>query len=216
MSALVIDRDDAYEAAQRELAKPIYPKASLTERIFDWLDEWLSRLIVKGSSVPGGWLTIAALLIVLTVAVVVAVRVARRTMRTSRRGEDPLFGVHELRAAEHRSAAEQYAATGTWAAAVRHRLRAVARQLEEDAVLQPLPGRTATELATDAGARAPDLADEFVRAAEVFNDVAYGDRPGTESGYRLIADLDDRLRSRRPTTVTHTGQAVAQGWAQVQ
>ena len=82
-----IDRDAAHEAAQRELAKPIYPKASLTERLSDWLDELLYRIAQEGSSLPGGWFTVTVLLIILAVAVVVAVRIARRTMRTNRGGE---------------------------------------------------------------------------------------------------------------------------------
>ena len=107
-----IDRDAAHEAAQHELAKPIYPKASLTERLIDWIDELLYRLIVEGSSVPGGWFTISVLLILLAVAVVVAVRIARRTMRTNRGGGYALFGEHELSAAEHRATAEQCCSGG--------------------------------------------------------------------------------------------------------
>ena len=57
----------------------------------------------------------------------------------------------QLTAAQHRATAESYAAEGNWAAAIRHRLRAVARQLEETGVLNPAPGRTANELARDAG-----------------------------------------------------------------
>jgi hypothetical protein len=211
-----IDRDAAHEAAQHELAKPIYPKASLIERLTDWIDELLTKLIAQGSSVPGGWFTISVLLILLVIAVVVAVRIARRTMRTNRGGGYALFGEHELSAAEHRATAEQYAAAGNWSAAIRHRLRAVARQLEESTVLDPVPGRTATELARDAGRAIPHLAAELARAAEAFNDVTYGERPGTESAYRMIADLDDHLRSR--TSASDAGAAVptvADGWAEV-
>jgi len=211
-----IDRDAAHEAAQHELAKPIYPKASLVERLTDWIDELLNKLISEGSSVPGGWFTISVLLILLAIAVVVAVRIARRTMRTNRGGGYTLFGEHELSAAEHRATAEQYAAAGNWSAAIRHRLRAVARQLEESGVLDPVPGRTATELARDAGQAIPHLAAELSRAAVAFNDVTYGERPGTESAYRLIADLDDHLRSR--TSASDAGAAVptvADGWAEV-
>jgi hypothetical protein len=211
-----IDRDAAHEAAQHELAKPIYPKASLIERLTDWIDELLTKLIVQGSSVPGGWFTISVLLMLLAIAAVVAVRIARRTMRTNRGGEYALFGEHELSAAEHRATAEQYAAAGNWSAAIRHRLRAVARQLEESTVLDPVPGRTATELARDAGRAIPHLAAELARAAEAFNDVTYGERPGTESAYRMIADLDDHLRSR--TSASDAGAAVptvADGWAEV-
>jgi hypothetical protein len=211
-----IDRDAAHEAAQRELGKPIYPKASLTDRLLDWINELLYKLADAGSSLPGGWLTLSVLLILLTIAIVVAVRIARRTMRTNRGGGDSLFGEHELSAAEHRATAEQYAAAGNWPAAIRHRLRAVARQLEESAVLDPVPGRTATELARDAGRAIPNLAAELTRAADAFNDVTYGERPGTEAAYRMIADLDDHLRFR--TSVSDAIEAVptaADGWAEV-
>ena len=216
MPAIDIDRDAAHEAAQRELAKPIYPKASLTERLSDWLEELLYRIVQEGSSVPGGWFTISVLLIILAVAIVVAVRIARRTMRTNRGGEHGLFDSQELSAAQHRATAEQYAAAGNWAAAIRHRLRAVARQLEEDGVLNPVPGRTATELAKDAGATVPDLAGELLQAANAFNDVTYGERPGTEPAYRMIADLDDHLRSRgAATTTAPVAPAAADTWTAV-
>ena len=196
MPEIDIDRDAAHEAAQRELAKPIYPKASLTDRFSEWLDDLLYRIAQEGSSLPGGWFTVSILLIVLAVAIVVAVRIARRTMRTNRGGDHALFDSQELSARQHRATAEQYAAVGNWTAAIRHRLRAIARQLEEDGVLNPVPGRTATELAKDAGAAVPDLAGELLQAANAFNDVTYGERPGTEPAYRMIADLDSHLRSR--------------------
>jgi hypothetical protein len=214
--AIDIDRDAAHEAAQRELGKPIYPKPSLTERLMDWFNELLYKLMVEGSSVPGGWFTLCLLLILLAVAIVVAIRIARRTMRTNRDGEYALFGEHVLTAAEHRAAAEQSAAAGNWAAAIRHRLRAVARQLEENGVLEPVPGRTATELARDTGRAVPNLATELLLAADAFNDVTYGERPGTETAYRRIADLDDHLRRHTSaTTVGSPAPTAAEGWAEV-
>lgn len=195
MPTIDIDRDAAHEAAQRELGKPIYPRPSLTERITEWLDELIYRITAEGSTVPGGWFTISVLLILLAVAIVVAVRIARRAIRTQRAAHS-LYGGQELSAAEHRATAEKHAAAGDWAAAIRHRLRAVARQLEETGVLNPVPGRTATELARDAGSAFPRLSGELGAATTVFNDVTYGERPGTEAAYRLIADLDDHLRSR--------------------
>ncbi len=195
MPTIDIDRDAAHDAAQRELAKPIYPRPSLTEMILDWLDELLYRLAANGASVPGGWFTISVLLILLAVAVVVAVRIARRAMRSSSGQTSTLFGDHQLSAAEHRATAERYAASGDWAPAIRHRLRAVARQLEESGVLEPVAGRTATELARTAGRALPGVADELASAAEAFNDVTYGERPGLESQYRIVASLDDKLSS---------------------
>jgi hypothetical protein len=212
--AIDIDRDAAREAAQHELAKPIYPKPSLTERFAEWLDDLLYRIAQEGSSLPGGWFTISVLLIVLAVAIVVAVRIARRTMRTDRGGEHALFDSHELTAAAHRATAQQYATQGNWTAAIRHRLRAVARQLEEDGVLNPVPGRTATELAKDGGAVLPGLLSELLQAATAFNDVSYGQRPGTEAAYRMIADLDDHLRSRGPASITAPA-AAAESWTAV-
>jgi hypothetical protein len=211
-----IDRDAAHEAAQHELGKPIYPKASLTERLVAWLDELLYRLADASSSMPGGWLTLSVLATLLVIAIVVAVRIARRTMRTNRGGEFALFGEHELSAAEYRKIAEEFAAEGNWSAAIRHRLRAVARQLEESAVLDPVPGRTATELARDAGRAIPNLGTELTRAVEAFNDVTYGERPGTEAAYRMVADLDDHLRARTSGSgATATVPAASDGWAEV-
>ncbi|MFG1931798.1 DUF4129 domain-containing protein [Mycobacterium sp. NPDC048908] len=216
MPTIDIDRDAAHEAAQRELAKPIYPKPSLTERLMKWIEELLYRLADASASVPGGWLTIAVLATLLAIAIVVAIRIARRTMRTNRGGEMALFGDHELSAAEHRAAAEQYAANGDWSAAIRHRLRAVARQLEQSSVLEPVPGRTATELARDAGRAIPPLSRELHRAAEAFNDVTYGERPGTEAAYRMIVELDDHLRSRTPAADASDAAPTASGdWAEV-
>ncbi len=215
MPTIDIDRDAAHEAAQRELGKPIYPEPSLTERLFGWIEETLYRLAVEGSGFPGGWLTIAVLLVITIAAIAVAVRVASRTMRTNR-GGGAMFDAHELSAAEHRATAEQFAAAGDWPSAIRHRLRAVARHLEETSVVNPIPGRTATELARDAGTQLPDLAGELGSAARAFNDVTYGDRPGSESEYRIVADLDDHLRMRRASTGTTTSAATpAEGWAHV-
>jgi hypothetical protein len=165
---------------------------------------------------PGGWFTISVLIIILAVATVIAVRIARRTMRTNRGGERALFDSHELTAAQHRATAEQCAAQGDWTAAVRHRLRAVARQLEEDGVLDQVPGRTATELAKDAGATFPDLGRELSAAATAFNDVTYGNRPGTEVAYRMIADLDAHLRTRGPARAAASASPAPPGnWTSV-
>ncbi|OBF40719.1 hypothetical protein A5724_06510 [Mycobacterium sp. ACS1612] len=216
MPTIDIDRDAAHDAAQRELSKPIYPKPSLTDRLMKWIEELLYRLADASASVPGGWVTISVLVILLVTAIAVAIRIARRTMRTNRGGEPALFGEHELSAAEHRATAEQYAASGDWSAAIRHRLRAVARQLEESSVLDPVPGRTATELARDAGRAIPPLASELRRAAETFNDVTYGEQPGTEAAYRMVADLDDHLRSRTSAVAPGDAAPATPGdWAEV-
>jgi Domain of unknown function (DUF4129) len=214
MPAIDIDRDAAHQAAQRELDKPIYPKDSLIQRLHEWIHELLFRLVEKGSSIPGGWFTLGVLFSLLVVAIVITIRVARRTMRT-RHGDDyQLFDSGQLGADQHRAIAESFAAKGNWTAAIRHRLRAVARSLEETGTLEPAPGRTANELARDAGARIPPLASELSQAATVFNDVTYGDRPGMPAAYQMIVDLDDHLRFRFAPGRPGPGQpATVDSWA---
>ncbi|WP_204806330.1 DUF4129 domain-containing protein [Mycobacterium riyadhense] len=215
MPSIDIDRDAAHEAAQRELNKPIYPKDSLANQINDWINELLYRLVEKANSVSGGWLTVTVLIALLVVAVIVAVRIARRTMRTNRGGDYQLFDVGQLTAAQHRATAEGYADEGNWAAAIRHRLRAVARQLEETGVVTPVAGRTANELANDAGAALPHLTGELTRAATAFNDVTYGERPGTQAAYQMIADLDDHIRFRSTAPSAVAQPAALESWARV-
>jgi len=209
-----IERDTARDAAEAELAKPIYSGPSLLERLSDWLDQLLYRIAMEGASLPGGWFTLSVLFLLVAAAIVITVRVARRAIRTGRT-EPALFDTRELTAARHRATAEQAAAAGDWATAIRHRLRAVARQLEETGVLTPVAGRTATELARDTGVLLPHLAGEMRRAAEVFNDVTYGDRAGTEAAYRMIADLDERIRNRPPVGGPTAAAPAGGGWAEL-
>lgn len=216
MPSIDIDRDAARQAAESELNQPIYTKASATQQFLDWMNELLYRLLQKSASIPGGWLTTAVLLTLLAVAIVVAIHIARRTMRTRRRGDYQLFEATQLTAAQHRETAERYAAEGNWTVAIRHRLRAIARQLEETGVLNPAPGRTANELARDAAEALPHLADELSQAATAFNDVTYGERPGTPAAYQMIVDLDDHLQFRSAVGQPGpTEQTTIDSWAPV-
>ena len=215
MPTIDIDRDAAHEAAQHELGKPIYPKASLTERLVAWLDELMYRM-------TDGFLDARRL--------AHHQRPADRardrdsgggTHRPTHHADQPRRQARPLRLArtERRRApcniAEQYASEGNWTVAIRHRLRAVARQLEEDGVLNPVPGRTATELAKAAGEAVPDLSGELLQAANAFNDVTYGERPGTGPAYRMIADLDDHLRSRGAATAFTPSAPATDTWTVV-
>jgi hypothetical protein len=216
MPAIDIDRDAAHQAAQRELAKPVYPKRSPTQLFHEWVHELLYRLVEKGSAILGGWFTISVLLTMLIVGVIIAIRIARRTIRTHRGTDFQLFDTGQLSASQHRATAEGFAAEGNWTAAIRHRLRAVARGLEETRVLNPAPGRTANELARDAGQCIPHLASELSRAATAFNDVTYGERPGTSAAYQMVVDLDDHLRFRSVTGLPEPNQPpTVDSWAAV-
>jgi hypothetical protein len=109
-----------------------------------------------------------------------------------------LFTGHVRTAAEHRAAADAHSAAGRWADAVRERLRAVIRSLEERGVLDERPGRTADEAATDAGAVLPSSAAELRRAARHFDEVWYGGRTAGPESDALLRGLDERVRAARP------------------
>ena len=189
MPAIDIDHDAAHQAAQRELDKPIYPKASLSQRVHEWIHDLLFRLLENGSSVPGGWLTLRVLFTLLIVAIVIGIRVARRTIRTHHGGDYQLFDTAQLSADQHRAIAERFAAEGNWTAAIRHRLRAVARGLEETRILDPAPGRTANELARDAGARieVPEVRLGRSQGAEAAPAGARAESRGERGGLDRIA-----------------------------
>ena len=115
-----------------------------------------------------------------------------------------LFDDRPRSAAEHRAAAEAQAAQGHWNQAVRERMRAVVRSLEERALLDVRPGRTADEAASEAGAVLPAHADRLHTAARDFDDVTYGGRSAAEGTYRRLATLDTDLERTKPALASST------------
>lgn len=109
-----------------------------------------------------------------------------------------LFDDRPRSAAEHRAAAEAHAAQGHWNQAVQERMRAVVRALEERALLDPRPGRTADEAAAEAGRALPAHTDRLRTAARDFDDVTYGGRTASEDTYRGLAALDGDLERAKP------------------
>ncbi|RAY14502.1 DUF4129 domain-containing protein [Actinomadura craniellae] len=199
-----IARDPARELAERELEKPIYHRddPSLLEQIWQRFSEWLRDLFNRvpdpqAQGAGGGifsWV-IVALVVIIAVGLVAWVMRGRRNTRSERAA---LLDEQPSTALDHRAAAERHALAGEWAEAIRERLRAIARDLEERAILPARPGRTADELAGEAGTELPDHADELRACVLIFDDVWYGDRPGTEAGYARLTALDTALRSARP------------------
>jgi hypothetical protein len=199
-----IGRDQARELARRELEKQIYHRddPSVVERILDRINEWIDSLTrtVAGAGQQGGsggWVALTVILVLL-VLVVVAIMWRLGAVRGAAVRKRTLLADEPMTAKDYRAAAERHAAAGEWAEAIRERLRAVARDLEERVILDPRPGRTADELAAEAGAALPDLAQELAAAVRVFDDVWYGDRPGTAEGYAQLTRLDERVEAARP------------------
>jgi hypothetical protein len=194
-----LDRDEAARLAREELAKQVYREAGpgLVQRFLRWALEQASHLLdrVAGAS-PGGY---AGLLVVLLLAVVAVVAVRLKVGPLGRRAAraEALFTGRPRSAADHRTAADGHAARGEWAEAVRERLRAVVRELEERAVLDERPGRTADEAAAEAGAALPACAADLRRAARLFDDIWYGGRPATREHDAALRALDETVRTTR-------------------
>lgn len=209
-----IGRDEAQELARRELEKPIYHRddPSLLDRFLDRLQEWIQDLLnrVPGPGGGGGsGSTIALIAIILLIAGLVALLLWQMRGRRNITSSRPALLETPSTAKDHRAAAEAYAAAGRWPEAIRERLRAIARDLEERAVLDPRPGRTADELAAEAGTALPELAAELRTGVQIFDEVWYGDRPGGPDGYTTLKQLDERIRTARPralSTATEAGR----------
>ncbi|MDT0323228.1 DUF4129 domain-containing protein [Streptomyces millisiae] len=209
---VVTDREEALREARRELSKPAYAEhePSLPRRIWNWIwDELLGRLDDVALNTPGGWVGLLVIAL-LVVALLVALRMRLGALRDAAgpRSTGGLFGDQPRTAAEHRAAADAHAAAGRWPEAVQERLRAIVRALEERALLEPRPGRTATEAAAEAARPLPTLAADLRVAATTFDGITYGGRPAGPADDARMRDLDQRLAATRPDlTATGTGTA---------
>jgi hypothetical protein len=199
-----IGREQAREQARRELEKQIYHRddPSIADRILDKINEWIDSVTrtVSGAdqqSTSGGWIALAVIVVLLGL-VVAAIMWRLGAVRGSAARKRALLADEPMTADDHRAAAARHEAAGEWAEAIRERLRAVARDLEERVILEPRPGRTADELAAEAGAALPELAAELAAGVRVFDEVWYGDRPGTREGYAQLARIDERVRAAKP------------------
>ncbi|MGH3614236.1 MAG: DUF4129 domain-containing protein, partial [Pseudonocardia sp.] len=195
-----IGRDEAQRAAERELSDPVYAAddPSLVDRGVRWLLERISDLLDRAADAsPGGYggLAVLTLLVVLTV---VAVRLRVGRIGRTAAGERALFDAGPRSAEDHRAAADTHAARGEWADAVRERLRAVVRSLEERDLLDTRAGRTADEAADEAGRVLPGCAEQLRTAAMTFDDVWYGARPATAAMDAQLRSADDAVRRARP------------------
>ncbi len=204
-----IGRDEAREAARRELADPVYHRddPSLLQQGIRWLLDRFSELLrTAGELSPGGY---AGLIVlgVLAVLAVAAVRLALGPIARTRRAGRALHTGTPRRADEHRHAADDHAARGEWADAIRERLRAIVRSLEERDLLEVRPGRTADEAAIEAGAVLPECDAELREAARIFDDVWYGSRPATAVMDERVRAVDTDTAAARPTLAAAPGSS---------
>ncbi|MFI2190979.1 DUF4129 domain-containing protein [Streptomyces coeruleorubidus] len=208
---LTTPRDPAREAARRELSKRMYHEddPSLFQRALDAFWEWLDKLFNAASSAtPGGALGLVVIILAV-VAVLAALWWRLGTPRRQPTSSATLFDDRPRSAADHRAAAEAHAAQGHWNQAVQERMRALVRALEERALLDARPGRTADEAAAEAGRALPAHTDRLRSAARDFDDVTYGGRSATEQSYHRIAELDRDLERTKPQLASSSAHSTA-------
>jgi hypothetical protein len=98
--------------------------------------------------------------------------------------------------------ADQLAAKGRFAEAVRERLRAMVRELIERGVIPFSPGWTVTELAAAARQERPGLAPSLLGAVGVFSEIWYGLRPAHAGDDQAMRVHAEQLRQQLTLQVT--------------
>ena len=191
----VVGRQAGQRLARAELSKAIYhPQPSSRSAPCSSSCEWLNRVFRATQRLPGGWwgfVVLIALAVLLVAVVLTRTGPVARARRRRGRTRCHIPGPH--RAASTASAAARLAGACDYAAAICERVRAIAAELDERGVLMPRIGRTADEFAAEAGRALPPHAAGLLGAARLFDEVRYGRRPGTRTGYDRVTELDTRI-----------------------
>ncbi|MFF3997985.1 DUF4129 domain-containing protein [Streptomyces cyaneofuscatus] len=194
-------RVPAREAAESELSKPMYHEndPNILQRGLNHFWDWVAGVFdAAAGAAPGGPAGLAVLALIL-IGLAAALWWRLGTPQRSSRTPDALFESDGPRsAAQHRATAEAHAAALRWTEAVQERMRAIVRSLEERALLDPRPGRTADEAATEAGRALPGHATRLRSAARDFDDVTYGGRTAGQPTYLALRTLDTELDEAKP------------------
>ncbi|TWD82160.1 uncharacterized protein DUF4129 [Kribbella amoyensis] len=193
-----ISRDDAAAEAARELSKPVYGQAGdslisrAIQKVLEWIYDLFDGLVDPASGGNGGLYMLIGLIALVVIVVLWRAGVLRTTRSTST--EAVFDTARPLTATQYRTQAEQEAAAGDYAAAVRSRFRACVAELTERTVLDERAGRTAYEAVADAAQVVPELRQRLQPGADVFTEVVYGNRPGTPERYAAVVAADEAAR----------------------
>lgn len=198
-AAAALTRGGAQSDARHELAKPPYQQAQPPWwlRPLRWVLREIGNLWDTAASQTGGAAALTVLLGSLAaVVVIVAWRVGPASRSARSRSSFQLDAPST--AADHRAYAERLAAQQKWAEAVRERLRAISRDLEERTLVDRRPGRTAAELAAEGGRALPTQASMLQEAADRFSVIWYGRVQASAEDYQRLTEIDAAVRSARP------------------
>jgi hypothetical protein len=206
---VVPDSDEARRWAVEELSKPKYQEATPTWLENAWRDfvDWLNSLgsndgTDTGSALP--LITIAAVIVIAVAIVLVRPRLNARRKDSTK----AILDVDPSVSPEgYRKRAAAAAAAADWGTAVIEQFRAVVRSAEERTIIDPLPGRTADEVAMSLGAAFSPFAWQLERAAIVFDAVHYGQAHVDQQDFADIVALDESISRLQPDfkgSLSHT------------
>ncbi|HEX5495202.1 MAG TPA: DUF4129 domain-containing protein [Mycobacteriales bacterium] len=198
-----ITRDGARDAAHHEVSRGVYhaDQPGLLRQVAERVAAWFGHLFDRAAGVaPGGGAGVVAILVLFGGLLVLLLWRSGPLGRAGRRRSLDDVDGRRLDAADHRRAADGHTAAGRYAEAVRERMRAIARELEARGVLEVRPGRTADEVAAEAGGQVPALAEGLRRAARVFDEVWYGGRRATAQSDAMLREVDQQVH-RTPLRV---------------
>ncbi len=194
------DRQEASRWAAEELSKPVYRDAQP-----DWLTDlwrqftdWLRSLNSGDPAIDSG-VAVPAIGVTIVILIAVAILLARPRLNARRRpAGDVVDADPSISPAEYRRLAAAAAARSDWRTAVVEQFRAIVRSAEERTVIDPLPGRTADEVAGQLAGAFGGCAAQLRRAADQFDAVRYGSEDATARDHADMVGLDQLLESAKP------------------
>ena len=197
LAAVRPDPGQARSWVERELSRPEYQRG-LLERFVSWFgDLWDGLTRTAGDASPfSAGVAVALLVVVVALLATAAGRVRRE--RAPAHAHGGVLTAGEVSPDDHRAAAERALSAGRCAEALVEAFRALAARSLRRGLVEPRPGLTAHELATDLAPAFPGHADALRRAAALFDLVFYGEQDARPDDVSAVLDLDDALRTARP------------------
>ncbi|MBT2596796.1 DUF4129 domain-containing protein [Arthrobacter sp. ISL-72] len=194
------DRQEARRWAAEELSKPVYRDAQPDWLVDLWrqFTDWL-RSLNSGDPATDTGFAVPVIGVTIVVLIAAAVLFARPRLNARRRpARDLVDADPSVSPAEYRRLAAAAAARSDWRAAVVEQFRAIVRSAEDRTIIDPLPGRTADEVAGQLAGTFGSHAAELQRAAMLFDGIRYGRAEASARDHSDLVALDGVLAAAKP------------------
>lgn len=192
---LTPDADTARFWLEQELSNGIYgQRESLLSKLLRGLQDFLAGISIN--SVPSWGSVGLVVLIVVLGALAIFFGGTLRTRAVARKSAE-VFDNATASAADYRSKASDSARLGDFAQALLFTYRALVRSAEERVVISEQSGRTAVEAANAIGKALPTYMGALTQAAQLFDEVIYGDKTATSMDYEILVALDQKLTAQK-------------------